>query len=123
MIIENMSLYEAFAEAISAIKSDVSIAIPCDKIDDMLRICVTNCVGDTYEINSIDIDNEYYNDYIVSFLKIDDIINIFIEKGFNEDKQMYYYNECDLLYIDTDCNDGILGNIQFEELHIFNTHS
>lgn len=123
MIIENMSLYEAFAEAISAIKSDVSIAIPCDKIDDMLRICVTNCIGDTYEINSIDIDNDYYNDYVVSFLKIDDIINIFIEKGFNEDKQIYYYNECDLLYIDTDCNDGILGNIQFEELHIFNTHS
>ena len=123
MIIENMSLYEAFTEAISAIKSDVSIAIPCDKIDDKLRICITNCIGDTYEINSINIDNEYYNDYVVSFLKIDDIINIFIEKGFNEDKQIYYYNECDLLYIDTDCNDGILGNIQFEELHIFNTHS
>ena len=122
MIIEKMSLYEAFTEAISSIKSDVSIVIPCDKIDDMLRICVTNCIGDEYEINCIDIDNEYYNYYVVSFLKIDDIINIFIEKGFNENKQIYYYNECDLLYIDTDCNNEILGNMHTEELHIFDTH-
>ena len=118
MIIEKMSLYEAFTEAFSTNKTDVSIIIPFNKIDDMLRICVTNCIGDAYKINCIDIDNEY----VVSFLKIDDIINIFIEKGFNENKQIYYYNECDLLYIDTDCNNEILGNMHTEELHIFDTH-
>lgn len=122
MIIEKMSLYEVFTEAFSTNKTDVSIIIPFNKIDDMLRICVTNCIGDAYKINCIDIDNEYYNDYIVSFLEIDDKINIFIEKGFNENSKVYYYNECDLLYIDTDCNNEILGNMHTGELHIFDTH-
>lgn len=122
MIIEKMSLYEVFTEAFSTNKTDVSIIIPFNKIDDMLRICVTNCIGDAYKINCIDIDNEYYNDYVVSFLEIDDKINIFIEKGFNENSKVYYYNECDLLYIDTDCDNEILGNMHTRELHIFDTH-
>ena len=119
MLIEDMDLYTVFTEALSNPKKDSSIIIPAHKVMDMLRICVTNCIGDKYDWHVIDIDNEYYDDYSISFFDFDGVTNVFIDKCIYNDR--YLDNTCGALYVDTECSNEVFSHTTTEETHIFKT--
>ena len=122
MLIENMNLYDVFTEALSKSREDTSIIIPYTKVIDILRMCITNCVGDKYKFIDIDIDDEDCCDYVISFMDIDGITDIFIEPVINRDKQVYFDTECGIAYIDIECDNDIFNHlIAFKETHLFDT--
>lgn len=119
MLIENMDLYTVFSEALSDSRKNSSIIIPAHKVMDMLRICITNCIGNKYDWHIVDIDDEYYGDYNVSFFDLDGVTNIFIEKCIHNDK--YLNSVCGALYVDTECDNEVFNHTTMEETHIFKT--
>lgn len=120
MIVEKLSLYDVFTEALSHTKdSDASIVVPYDMITDLLRMCVTNCVGEEYRYNVIQIDGENKSDYILSFVDLDDGIHIFIEPDYNIWKECYFTNECTNLYVNIDCDSDVFEHTKAEKIHIF----
>lgn len=122
MLIENMNLYDMFTEALSKSREDTSIIVPYTKVIDILRMCITNCVGDKYKFIDIDIDDEYCCDYVISFMDIDGITDIFIEPTINRDKQVQFDTECGIAYIDIECDNDIFNHlIAFKETHLFDT--
>lgn len=122
MLIENMNLYDVFTEALSKSREDTSIIIPYTKVIDVLRMCITNCVGDKYKFIDIDIDDEDCCDYVISFMDIDGITDIFIEPTINRDKQVQFDTECGIAYIDIECDNDVFNHITaFKETHLFDT--
>lgn len=122
MLIENMNLYDVFTEALSKSREDTSIIIPYTKVIDILRMCITNCIGDKYKFIDIDIDDEDCCDYVISFMDIDGITDIFIEPTINRDKQVQFDTECGIAYIDIECDNDIFNHlIAFKETHLFDT--
>ena len=59
-----MNLYDVFTEALSKSREDTSIIIPYTKVIDILRMCITNCVGDKYKFIDIDIDDDKNTDSV-----------------------------------------------------------
>ena len=122
MLIENMNLYDVFTEALSKSREDTSIIVPYTKVIDILRMCITNCIGDKYKFNDIDIDDEDCCDYVISFMDIDGITDIFIEPTINRDKQVQFDTECGIAYIDIECDNDVFNHITaFKETHLFDT--
>ena len=116
MLIENMNLYDVFTEALSKSREDTSIIIPYTKVIDILRMCITNCIGDKYKFIDIDIDDEYCCDYVISFMDIDGVTDIFIEQ------KVYFYTECGIAYIDIECDKDIFNHVTaLKETHLFDT--
>ena len=122
MLIENMNLYDVFTEALSKSREDTSIIIPYTKVIDILRMCITNCIGDKYKFNDIDIDDEDCCDYVISFMDIDGITDIFIEPTINREHKVYFDTECGIAYIDIECDNDVFNHITaFKETHLFDT--
>ena len=120
MLIENMNLYDVFTEALSKSREDTSIIVPYTKVIDILRMCITNCIGDKYKFIDIDIDDEDCCDYVISFMDIDGITDIFIEPAINREQKVYFDTECGIAYIDIECDKGIFNHITaFKETHLF----
>ena len=94
MLAEKMTEYDVFTEALSNSKNDTSIIVPRTKVIDFLKICVTNCIGDKYKFIEIDIDDEDWCDYVISFVDIDGVTDVFIEPMVNRDKKVYFDTEC-----------------------------
>lgn len=87
---------------------------------EMLRICIDYCVGYNYEWHVIDIDNEYHDDYSISFLDVDGVMtDVFIEKCVQNG--VYLNGSCDVMYLDSDCNDDVFSHITSDEVYIFKT--
>ena len=122
MLIENMNLYNVFTEALSKSKEDTSIIIPYTKVIDILRMCITNCVGDKYKFIDIDIDDEDCCDYVISFIDIDGITDIFIEPAINREQKVYFDTECGIVYIDIECDKDVFNHVTaLRETHLFDT--
>ena len=122
MLIENMNLYDVFTEALSKSREDTSIIIPYTKVIDILRMCITNCIGDKYKFIDIDIDDEDCCDYVISFMDIDGITYIFIEPAINREQKVYFDTECGIAYIDIECDNDVFNHITaFKEMHLFDT--
>ena len=122
MLIENMNLYDVFTEALSKSREDTSIIIPYTKVIDILRMCITNCVGNKYKFIDIDIDDEYCCDYVISFMDIDGITDIFIEPAINREQKVYFDTECGIAYIDIECENDVFNHVTaLRETHLFDT--
>lgn len=122
MLVEKMTEYDVFTEALSNSKKDTCIIVPRTKVIDFLKICVTNCVGDKYRFVNVDIDYEDWCEYFVSFIEDrNGIVDVFINPAINRDTDCYMANECGILYIDTECDSDVLFHTKSEEIHIFDT--
>lgn len=122
MLVEKMTEYDVFTEALSNSKKDTCIIVPRTKVIDFLKICVTNCVGDKYRFVNVDIDYEDWCEYLVSFIEDrNGIVDVFINSAINRDTDCYMANECGILYIDTECDADVLFHTKSEEIHIFDT--
>ena len=117
-----MSDYDVFTESFSNSMNDTSIIVPRTKVIDFLKICVTNCIGDKYKFIEIDIDDEDWCDYVISFVDIDGVTDVFIEPMVNRDKKKKKNTECDISYVDVECDNDIFAHLTtFKEMHIFDT--
>ena len=117
-----MNLYDVFTEALSKSREDTSIIVPYTKVIDILRMCITNCVGDKYKFIDIDIDDEDCCDYVISFMDIDGVTDIFIEPAINREQKVYFDTECGIAYIDIECDKDVFNHITaFKETHLFDT--
>ena len=75
---------------------------------------VKNTRGFSHErFNDIDIDDEDCCDYIISFMDIDGITDIFIEPAINREHKVYF---------DIECDKDVFNHITaFKETHLFDT--
>ena len=123
MLVEKMTEYDVFTEALSNSKYDSCIVVPRTKVIDFFKICVTNCVSDKYKFIDIDIDDDYWSDYLISFCDIDGVTDIFIEPMFNREKNVYFDNECGIAYVDVECDNDIFGHLTTSKgMHIIDTN-
>ena len=122
MLAEKMTEYDVFTEALSNSKNDTSIIVPRTKVIDFLKICVTNCIGNKYKFIEIDIDDEDWCDYVISFVDIDGVTDVFIEPMVNRDKKVYFDTECDIAYVDVECDNDVFNHLTaFNGARLFDT--
>ena len=122
MLVKKMTEYDVFTEALSNSKNDTSIIVPRTKVIDFLKICVTNCIGNKYKFIEIDIDDEDWCDYVISFVDIDGVTDVFIEPMVNRNKKVYFDTECGVAYVDVECNNDVFSHLTaFNGARLFDT--
>ena len=73
-------------------------------------------------INIVSLKDLWIVYFVISFIDIDGITDIFIEPAINREQKVYLDTECGIAYIDIECDNDIFNHlIAFKETHLFDT--